>query len=68
MREVEIKKWIIRINESKKREKADLIGIDKKGNEYTFRYWDGMSQGFKKQDIICEEPPELLENKLLTKE
>lgn len=55
MREIKIVKFIIRVDDSKKREKADLVGFDKDGNEYTFQYWDGLAQGFKKQDIICEE-------------
>jgi hypothetical protein len=51
MKEIEITKWIIRVDESKKKEMADLIGLDKDGNEYTFQYFDGAD--FRKQDIIC---------------
>jgi hypothetical protein len=50
--EIKIVKWIIRVNGNKSREKADLIGFDKDGNEYTFQYWDGVISEFRKQDII----------------
>jgi len=51
-KEIEITRWIIRVEETKDREKADLVGFDVEGNEYTFQYWDGVSQAHRKQDII----------------
>jgi hypothetical protein len=39
VKEIEITKWIIRIDESRRGEgpKAQIIGLDKDGNEYTFQ-------------------------------
>lgn len=53
MKEIEIKKWIIRVDESKKTDKAVLIGLDKEGNEYTLSHH--IYSDVVQTDIICTE-------------
>ena len=54
MQEIEIVKFIVRVDESKPRDKADLIGFDEDGNEYTFqtRYYEGGEWHDAPTDII----------------
>ena len=53
MREIEIKKWIIRVDESKKRDSAILIGLDEDRNEYTLKHYSCDYE--VETDIICTE-------------
>jgi hypothetical protein len=59
MQEIEIVKWIIRVDESKPRDRANLIGLDREGNEYTFqtRYYEGGEWHDAPTDIICTTKP-----------
>jgi len=51
--EIEIIKWVVRVDNSTERHSATLIGLDADGNEYTQEYWDGILNQYKQQDIIC---------------
>ena len=52
--EVEIIKTVIRIDKTKDRDRAVMLMIDKKGNEYEFNYRD-IENDYRHLDIICTE-------------
>lgn len=47
MREIKIKEFIIRVDESTSSERASLVGLDEEGNEYQFKTYDS-------HDLICQ--------------
>jgi len=53
-KEYTIIKWIIRVDESKKTDRASLVGFDSADNEYEIRYRD-LNGDYRLLDIICTE-------------
>ena len=53
MQEIEIVKTIIRVDDSKEKEKADVIMFDGDGDEYQVKFRDKMTGEYLSFDVLC---------------
>lgn len=50
-KDIELVRWVVRLTETDKGERAKLVAFDKDGSEYTFEYWHSEYQQARQLDI-----------------